>query len=233
MKILLIILFICIIAGFFLYEKKRGDELAQFARQNGFNLQKGQQRLPKALDNAGFYLFNQGAPYAMNVMQGSRGNYQITLLEYFYAAAFGDEGDRLLPNSDDDGQVENHAQLVAWVQSDTLNLPEFDLSPRNSPLRSAATKAGYLPVSFDGAADFNIFKLAGRDTWVLRSVFSKQLRQMLLQHPDWIIESSGNHWLFYQLDQRTDSQTISGWLSDIQKFLDQAAVHLDSREHQL
>ena len=225
MKILLIILFISIIAGFFLYEKRRGDELAQFARQNGFSLEKGQQRLPKALGGAGFYLFTQGAPYAMNIMQGSKGSYQITLLEYFYDAAFGDEGDRFLPNSDDDGQINKHAQLVAWVQSETLNLPEFDLSSTNSPIRSAAARAGYFPVSFDNASDFNqIFKLAGRDAQRLRSMFSEQLRQMLLQHPEWIIESRGNQLLFYQPDQRTDSQAISGWLSEIQQFLDLAIV---------
>ncbi len=139
----------------------------------------------------------------------------------------GDEGDRLLPNSNDNdnGQVDNHAQLVTWVQSETLNLPEFDLSPMNSPIRSAAAKAGYLPVSLDNASDFNqTFKLAGRDALALRSVFSKQVRQLLLQHPDWIIESRSNHWLFYQLYQHTDSQAISGWLNDIQQFLDQASA---------
>lgn len=221
MKLVLIILFICIIVGFFLYEKKRGDELAQFSRQAGFTLQKGQQRLPKKLDNAGFYLFTQGAPYAMNFMQGNRGDYQITLLEYFFDAAFGDEGDRYLPNSDNDGQAENHAQLVAWIQSDTLELPEFDLSPSNSPIRSASRKFGYHPVRFDHANDFNkAFNLAGRDSQALRKLFGKKLQDFLLTHPQWVIESRGKQWLLYQPDRRTNAKVISSWLDDIQEFLD-------------
>ena len=226
MKILFIVLLICIIAGFFLYEKKRANQLAQFAQNAGFSLQKGQQRLPKALDEAGFYLFTQGSPYAANIMQGSRNNYQITLLEYFFDAGFGDEGDRYLPNSDNDGQVENHAQLVAWVQSNALSLPEFDLSPTDSPVRSAAARAGYLPVSFDNAPAFNnSFKLAGRNPQALRGIFNEQLRTMLLRHPDWVIESRGSQWLFYQPDLRTSSSAISGWLDGIQLFLDQAAAN--------
>lgn len=226
MKILFIVLLVCIVVGFFLYEKKRGDELAQFAQQAGFSLQKGQQRLPKALDEAGFYLFTQGSPHAMNTMHGNRGIYQITLLEYFYASAFGDEGDRYLPNSDNDSQVENHAQLVAWIQSESLNLPEFDLSPVRGPIRSAAARAGFPPVSFDGATEFNSrFRLAGRDAQALRGVFSNQLRNLLLKHPDWVIESRGNQWLFYQPDQRTDSNAILNWLEEIILFLDQAGTH--------
>lgn len=227
MKVILVILFICIIAGFFLYEKKRGNELAQFARQAGFSLQKGRQPLPEALDEAGFYLFTQGAPYAANIMQGTMDNHQITLLEYFFDAAFGDEGDRYLPNSDNDSQVDNHAQLVAWVQSGTLRLPEFDLSPVDSPIRSAAARSGYLSVSFDDAADFNsVFKLAGRDAQALRNVFNQQLRDFLLQHPNWIIESRSDQWLFYQPDQRTNSKDIPGWLDEIRQFLDRAGANV-------
>ncbi len=223
MKIILIILLICIVIGFFLYEKKRSDELAQFAQQAGFSLKKGQQPLPKALDQAGFYLFTQGAPHAMNIMQGSKGGYQITLLEYFFDAAFGDEGDRYLPNSDNDSTVDHHAQVVGWVRSDIFRLPEFDLSPTDSPIHSAASRAGYQPVSFDNSPAFNkTFQLSGRDTQALRNIFSEQLRNLLLQHPDWVIESRGNQWLFYQPDQRTDSQAIPAWLDQIQHFLDQA-----------
>ncbi len=226
MKIILIILFICIIVGFFLYEKKRGNELAQFAQQAGFSLQKGRQPLPEGLDEAGFYLFTQGAPYAANIMQGTRDNHQITFLEYFFDAAFGDEGDRYLPNSDNDSQVDNHAQLVAWVRSGTLRLPEFDLSPADSPIRSAAARSGYLSVSFDNASDFNTaFRLAGRDALALRSIFNQQLRSFLLQHPNWIIESRGEQWLFYQPDQRTSSGDIPGWLDEIRQFLDQAGAN--------
>ena len=226
MKILFIVLLVGILIGFFLYEKKRGDELAQFVREAGFSLQKGQQQLPKTLDEAGFYLFTQGSPHAANIMRGTRSGYQITLLEYFFDAAFGDEGDRYLPNSDNDSQVENHAQLVAWVQSGSLSLPEFDLSPVNSPVRSAAAKAGYQPVSFENAAEFNrSFRLAGRNAQALRGVFNEQLRTMLLQHPDWVIESRGSQWLFYQPDRRTSSSAIPGWLDEIQQFLDQAVAN--------
>ena len=161
----------------------------------------------------------------MNIMQGAKGIYRVTLLEYFFDAAFGDEGDRYLPNSDDDSQVEHHAQLVAWVRSEALSLPEFDLSPARGPIRSAAARAGYLPLSFDGAPEFNrAFRLAGRDAQALRKVFTRQLRDLLLQHPGWVIESRGDQWLFYQPDQRTDSKAIPLWLDEINGFLDQVSA---------
>jgi hypothetical protein len=60
MKILLIVLFLCIIAGFFLYEKRRGDELAQFAQQAGFSLKKGQQLRSILLQHPGWVVESRG-----------------------------------------------------------------------------------------------------------------------------------------------------------------------------
>ena len=81
-------------------------------------------------------------------------------------------------------------------------------------------------MSFDNAQDFNrSFRLAGRNAQVLRGIFNEQLRSFLLLHPDWIIESRGSQWLFYQPDRRTSSSAIAGWLDEIQHFLDQAAAN--------
>ena len=222
MKLLLIILFIAIVVAYFLYEKNRGDALEDAARQLLFTLERGQQSLPPELEQAGFYLFAQGAPRIQNRMQGEHRGYQMVLAEFFYDAAFGEAGDRHLPNSDNDGIIERHAQMFVWIRSADKVLPEFDLSPVDSTTRYAARDAGYHALQFDVADRFNsTFNLAGNDDQSIRSLFTDDLRNLLMQQPELVWESRGNQWLFYIPDNRIAATHLDNFIDYIVQILDQ------------
>ena len=224
MKLLLIILLILGAVIYFLYEKNRSDALENASRQLMFSLERGQQKLPAELDQAGFYLFTQGAPAVQNLMRGERDGYRIVLAEFFYDAAFGEEGDRNLPNSDNDSIVERRAQMFAWVQSSDFRLPQFDLSPVNSPIRGAARNSGYQPMQFDDAEQFNkTFNLAGNDPQSLRALFDENLRNYLLQKPDLVWESQGDQWLFYIDNDRLDASDLDNFIDYIVQLLIQSS----------
>lgn len=209
MKILGILAIVAIVLLALFYEGKRRDQLAVAATNLGLDFERGQQGLPKALDQAGFYLFTQGPAQMINAMRGRRDDYELLVFGYGFSAAFGDEGQRALPNSDDDSRIERRLQTVVWLRSDAFRLPDFDLSPTRGPKRSAAAQFGMQPVGFDGNQGFRgAYRLAAREPEAARRHFIPEVLDYLTAHPGLVLEGRGGQWLFYRPEERAAPERI-------------------------
>lgn len=211
MKIVGILAIVAIVLLALFYEAKRRDQLARVAADLGLSFRRGQQFLPPELEEAGFYLFSQGSNQIFNRMDGSRNGVRLSVFGYGFDAAFGDEGQRELPNSDDDAGIERRLQTVVWLRSDRDRLPDFDLSPVPGPKRSAAARFGLQPVGFDGHPAFGgAYRLLAREPMTARRHFTPPVLDYLADHPGFVLEGRGGQWLFYRPEERTAPERIGG-----------------------
>ena len=219
LKIGIILLFLALLVLAFVVERGRSDRLGEVARQLGFSFQRGQQRIPEALDNAGFYLFTQGPPQIQNPMAGNRDGEQVLLFGYAYDAAMGDEGVRELPGSGDDDITEKRRPTVAWFRSTSRSLPDFDLSPAGGPRRSAG-RFGLTSMTFDGEDAFRQgYRLLGRDGVAVRQRFTRPVLDFLLANPGLAMESRGHQWLFYRPGNMLKPDDIQTFLAQAEQLL--------------
>jgi hypothetical protein len=192
-------------------EVSRRRALAPVAEAMGLTFSPGQQALPSDLDAAGFYLFTQGPPQALNIMRGRRGAYAVTLLGYGYDAPQGEEGSREIPVGDA-GQIERRLQTVLWVRGGR-GLPDFDLSPTRESLRRVAQRFGLASVSIDGQAAFrDRYLLVGRDPAAVRALFRPALLDALVADPGWFIEGREDQWLLYRIKERVAPREMAAFL---------------------
>ena len=220
MKIIAILIIVGIVLVAVFFETKRRDQLAAVATGLGLSFERGQQALPAELDQAGFYLFTQGAAQMLNPMRGRRGDYELLVFGYGFNAAFGDEGQRALPNSDDDGAIETRLQTVVWLRSTENRLPDFDLSPARGPKRSAAQQFGLQAVGFDAAAAFRReYRLAAREPERARRHFTPAVLDYLAAHPGLALEGRGSQWLFYRPEDRTAPDRIGALIAQAEELL--------------
>lgn len=209
----LVLVFALVVA--MVLESRRRDELGAVAEQIGFSYERGMQPLPAELDGAGFYLFTQGAAQGLNRLDGHRGGFAVTVLEFGYDAPIGEEGVRGMPNAGDDGRFERHLQTVAWIRSDSKRLPDFDLSPTRGALRRVGPRFGMQLVTLDGREDFRgAYVLLGRDPQGLRRHFDSAAVDRLLRQPGWFLEGRGGQWLVYRLDQRVPAGETAAWIDE-------------------
>lgn len=215
MKFLLFGLLALLIVGLYLYnEKRRAARLETIASMLGMAFTAGQQLMPAELEQADFYLFTQGDRQIRNLLQGSLEGFNVAEFAYFYTAALGMAGRRDLPNSNDDGQIENRGQTVIWLSQSGRSLPEFDLCPRGGSIRAVTQQTGYQSVGFDGRNDFRAqYQLLGYDAAQLRQVFDNSMLDELLALPTpFTIESRGQHWLLYREAVLVQPQDIPAML---------------------
>ena len=202
-----------VIVGAFLYfEAQRRDALAGLATQLGLTFSGGLQRLPADLDGAGFYLFTQGAPECLNLMQGEHRGYRVALFGYGYDAPKGEEGSRDFPVGDA-GQSERRLQTVLWVQTPGRTLGALDLSPTRGSLRRVAQRYHLSPVIFDDQPGFrDRYHLYGRDPGALVGAFRPAVLDALVADPGWFIEARGDQWLFYRIQERVAPDQMAAFL---------------------
>jgi hypothetical protein len=202
-----------IIFGAFLYfEAQRREALAGRAAQLGLSFSGGLQRLPTELDGAGFYLFTQGAPECLNLMQGEYRGYRVALFGYGYDAPEGEEGSRDVPVGDA-GQSERRLQTVLWVQTPGRSLGALDLSPTRGSLRRVAQRFRLSAVVIDERADFrDRYRLYGRDPEVLLGGFRPAVLDALVADPGWFIEARGDQWLLYRIQERVAPERMAAFL---------------------
>jgi hypothetical protein len=202
-----------VIVGAFLYfEAQRRDALAGVAAQLGMTFTGGLQRLPAELDNAGFYLFTQGAPECLNPMQGEYRGYRVALFGYGYDAPKGEEGSRDVPLGYA-GQIQRRLQTVLWVQTPGQALGALDLSPTRGSLRRVAQRYRLSPVVLDRHPRFrDLYHLYGRDPGALTGAFGPMVLDALVADPGWFIEARGDQWLFYRIQERVAPGEMQAFL---------------------
>jgi hypothetical protein len=206
-----------VIVGAFLYfEAQRRDALAGVAAQLGMTFTGGLQRLPADLDNAGFYLFTQGAPECLNLMQGEHRGYRVALFGYGYDAPKGEEGSRDVPLGDA-GQIERRLQTVLWVQTPGRPAGQtpaaLDLSPTRGSLRRVAERYHLSPVILDHHPGFrDLYQLYGRDPEAVAGAFGRTVLDVLVADPGWFIEARGDQWLVYRIQERVAPDEMTAFL---------------------
>jgi len=222
MKLILLLIVAALIVGaFFYFEKNRSDALAKVANELGFQFKAGQQNLPSELDEIGFYLFSQGSRQITNLMQGRKGDYDIAVFGYFYDAGVGMEGQRELPISNDDGEIQRRGQSVAWIHSARHNLPDFDLTPVKGAIRRVAQEDNLQRITFDGNRAFDDkYVLTGRDAAAVRGLFNEEVQRFLETHPEFTFESRGHDALLYRNQERVDPANIPDLLNLAEEFMD-------------
>lgn len=201
-----------IVAAAIYLEGQRSHALARVATGLGFQFTGGQHPLPRALDEAGFYLFTQGPPLIKNRMEGERAGYRVSIFDFAYAAEQGEEGSRDLPVADV-GQVENRIQTVIWLYRAGQVLPDFDLSPTRQVLRRVGARFPLQRLTFDGRTDFNHhYLLLVRDEQAMRRVFTSPVVTAWAADPGWFLEGRGDQWLIYRLSERASPREITAFL---------------------
>lgn len=206
-----------VIVGAFLYfEAQRRDALAVVAARLGMTFTGGLQHLPADLDSAGFYLFTQGAPECLNLMQGERRGHRVSLFGYGYDAPKGEEGSRDVPLGDA-GQIERRLQTVLWVQTagrtPGRTLAALDLSPTRGSLRRVARRHHLSPVVLDHHPGFrDLYHLYGREPEAVGSAFGPMVLDALVADPGWFIEARGDQWLFYRMQERVAPDQMQAFL---------------------
>ncbi len=221
MKLIALIVAALIVGAFFYFEKTRSDALARVANEIGFRFKAGQQTLPPALDKVGFYLFSQGSRQITNLMQGHKGDADIAVFGYFYDAGVGMEGQRELPNSNDDGEIQRRGQSVVWIHSESLRLPDFDLTPVRGAIRRVAQENHLQRVTFDGNRAFDEkYILTARDPAAIRALFNDDVQAFLVERPAFTFESRGNDILLYRDQERVAPARIPDLLNLAEAFVD-------------
>jgi hypothetical protein len=218
-KLLIALVIIGIIAGAFYFEHQRGSGMAAVASKLGLAFQSGQQRIPEQLEQADFDLFTQGAPDVKNLMVGEAHGLPVSIFDYSYRALSAGEGGNGVPVADDHQSMETRSQSVIWVRLGQP-LPDFDLSPSGIHNRTVAARYGFNRVTFDAARAFNDrYVLLARDAQRVRALFSGEVRDYLLAHPDLVFEARAGNTLFYRFEDRVDPSKIPAFLQQVQTLL--------------
>ena len=202
-----------LIVGAALYlDGQRRQALKRVAGELGFQFVGGQHPLPGPLDRAGFYLFTQGPPLAKDRMEGQRGDYQVSVFDFSFAAEKGEEGSRDLPVADV-GQVENRMQTVVWLKRAGQALPDLDLSPTRQVLRRIGARSALQRMTFDGRGDFDEhYLLFVRDQVAARRIFTPRVIDAFVGDPGWFLEGRGEQWLVYRLSEVVPPGEIAAFL---------------------
>jgi hypothetical protein len=221
--VFLLIVAVILSAAWF-FEIRRREGLAKEARRIGFKLESGQQRLPQALDAAGFYLFNQGEPLIQNMMDGARNRDRLLVFNYTYIATQGFEGRREIPSVTDEGSILTHMQTVVAFLDIDPSLPHFDLSPNDNSQRTLDTQ--FRAIGFDDAREFTRhYRLAAREEAKVRSLFNDQLLIHFANNPGWVGESRGNLVILYRMDERKRPEEIVEFIDHAHSLLERLRSH--------
>ena len=204
-QVALSVLIIIIWAGY-TYSKKRSEAFHAFARRRGLSFSKlAATDVEKSF--SAFRLFSEGFEKKMNnFISGEADGAMILIFDYSYKYIFrtGEEGQ----------SPQTQSQTVLITQSDRLNLPVFQLYPRNifNKIFSAFEKQ---IIDLQGHSEFsNAYVLKADDKNDIKIVFADQVLSYLVRHRGLTIEGNGNRLIFYRSNTLLKPDELSSFLDE-------------------
>ncbi len=206
MEIALIIIGILTVVGLiifaaWLYEKKRSEALQRIADALNFSFERKGDELLLAIHN-NFDLFSKGRSKKIsNVMHGSSGDMDITIMDYKYTVGSG-------KNST------TYSQTLIVVQSKYLQLPSFTLSPENI-FHKIGGIFGYKDIDFNSHPKFSKqYLLRGDDEEAIRNTFNDELLEFYEKNKALNTESDYDKFIYYRAAKRLGPKDIQAFLQE-------------------
>ena len=206
MEIALIIIGILTVVGLIIfaawfYEKKRTEALQRIADALNFSFERKGDELLLAIHN-NFDLFSKGRSKKIsNVMHGSSGDMDITIMDYKYTVGSG-------KNST------TYSQTLIVVQSKYLQLPSFTLSPENI-FHKIGGIFGYKDIDFNSHPKFSKqYLLRGDDEEAIRNTFNDELLEFYEKNKALNTESDYDKFIYYRAAKRLGPKDIQAFLQE-------------------
>ncbi|MCW8890027.1 MAG: hypothetical protein OQL20_05145 [Sedimenticola sp.] len=231
-KAVILIIIVLIVAVGIYTEMKRGNNLSNTAKALGLEFQSGLQPLPEEWAALGFDLLLQGKPEVANRMSGLQLGRAVEVFDYTFDGTAAGEGFKAHPVADDQVNIERRSQTVIYLRAG-VTLPDFDISPANSHMRSVAQRVGFSPLKLQESRTFSqVFNLLVHDQERCRRLFNDSVQAFFLQHPELVVEARGRDVLIYRFGQRLKAKQIGGFLAlsdSLVELLESALV--DTQAH--
>jgi len=190
-----------IILAVWFYEKKRSEALQAIANALNFSfLRKDDDSLLAIYNN--FALFSKGhSKKISNVMNGSSGDMEITIMDYRYTVGSG-------RNS------ATYIQTLIVIQSSMLQLPPFTLSPENVFHKIGAV-FGYKDIDFSSHPKFSKkYLLRSDDEDSVRETFSDELLNFYEKDKGLSTEGDHDKFIYYRSAKRISPKDIQAFLQE-------------------
>jgi len=195
-----LVLIIAVVASVMM-EKKRTQAFAQLAAALGLQfLPKDTGELEKR--HGSLPLFNRGRRRsATNYIHGEYGGVQIGVFDYRYTTGSGK-------------QSHTWNQTLVSVQSPSLSLPEFTLSPEGF-FAKLGSIFGYQDIDFDSHPQFSkAYLLRGPNEGAIRDLFKPALLDYFEQRSGITVEGFGDLFVYYRASRRAKPPEIKDLITE-------------------
>jgi len=203
---LLFFLFIGLVVGIFLYQRKRERERTEQLRATAPLL--GWQFVETApfnwipnLDK--FALFNSGHGKSIrNVLYGEANGIKAALFDYVYVVGSGKNRT-------------TYNQSVAYFEPRDLNVPFFSLRPENA-LHKLASVFGYQDIDFGNRPLFSSkYLLRGADEQAIRNTFTDALMTFYETNQGLATDGGGNQLFVFRTAHRAAPHELQGFMNSV------------------
>jgi len=203
---LLFFLFIGLVVGIFLYQRKRERERTEQLRATAPLL--GWQFVETApfnwipnLDK--FALFNSGHSKSIrNMLYGEANGIKAALFDYVYVVGSGKNRT-------------TYNQSVAYFEPRDLNVPFFSLRPENA-LHKLASVFGYQDIDFGNRPLFSSkYLLRGADEQAIRNTFTDALMTFYETNQGLATDGGGNQLFVFRTAHRAAPHELQGFMNSV------------------
>ena len=189
-----------IILGTRYYERKRTEAMAAAAAEIGLEFSADQDdALLEKLQV--FALFTKGhGPKMRNLMTAETDLATLTIFDYRFTTGGGQHS-------------QTHLQSVILMQSDSLDLPTFQLKPEGFFDKIGAA-IGLQDIDFDENPEFSkSFTLKGDDEVAIRTFFDARMLEEFVKHQGVAVESAHGLFIYYQTGRKKPEE-IQPFMTD-------------------
>ncbi|MEN9221742.1 MAG: hypothetical protein Q6M04_04825, partial [Thermostichus sp. BF3_bins_97] len=205
---LFLILFVALVVGLiglnFYQEKKRRETLEQLASQLGmqFTAEPGQGIPARRVTSVDFEIFQRGRSrrssnfLSKQLIDGT----EITLFDYQYTSGSGKNRS-------------TYRMTIFSAYQEDLHLPSFRLHPENALFHGIAKAFGMKDINFESHPKFSrLYLLRGQDEDQIRLRFHPGVLTFFEENPNYIVEGSGPHLIFWRSNQRVNPEGMAAFM---------------------
>lgn len=200
MILLFLVAFIGILVFSFYYEKKRSQQLKEFADSHGFTFfPEGNQEMINSLQD--FELFRRGRSKKIKNLMFKQPTDAIKqfLFDYRYTTGSG-------RNST------THKYTILVYQSDLLELPAFYMRPENL-FDKIGSKFGFEDIDFPAYKEFSKnYMLKGKNETAIRQFFGERIFRYFESEKKITVEGNLNTLIVYTTDRRKKPEDLHAFI---------------------